>query len=72
MNLIVVAKFFEATCTAIFQYLLNTESQKNGLLGLTSTYFRIEEPMVKEYYTYIVLCGFVKLINYQICEINYN
>ena len=39
INLIAVAKFFETTCTAIFKYLLNTESQKNCLSRLVSTYF---------------------------------
>lgn len=37
----VVAKFFEATCIAVFKQLLNARSQENSLLGLVSTYFRM-------------------------------
>lgn len=39
INLITVAKFFEITCTGIFQHLLNAGSQENSLLGLISIYF---------------------------------
>lgn len=39
MNLVAVAKFFEATCTGIFEHLLAAGSQEGGLLGPVSTYF---------------------------------
>ena len=41
MNLMVVAQFFEATCTGIFKCLFAAGSIKGGLLGLVSTYFGI-------------------------------
>lgn len=41
MNLIVVAKFFEATYITIFKYLLNAGSQESGLLRPISIYFEI-------------------------------
>ena len=39
MNPIAVAQFFEATCSAIFDYLLHHGSTGLGLLGPVSTYF---------------------------------
>ena len=39
INLIIVTKFLETICIAVFKYLLNAKSQKNGLLKLVSIYF---------------------------------
>ena len=43
INLIAIAKFFEAIYTSIFHQLLNVKSHKNGLLKPVSTSFGIVE-----------------------------
>ncbi len=43
-----VAQFFEAICTEIFEYLLAVRSDLGGFLGLVSTYFETIETNGRE------------------------
>lgn len=41
INLVAIARFFEATCYTIFEHLLAAGSKDGWLFGLISTYFGI-------------------------------
>ena len=48
MNLVVIAQFFETTCTGIFKHFFAAKSTKNNLLGPVSIYFGIIETKSQE------------------------